>query len=368
MKIALLTFHTAANFGAALQAYALQEFLESKGYDAEYIDYQNHKRRLIYDMPYRVMDSFKRGKLIEAFFYAVGMPFMNMRKRKFEEFNRNYLKISDTLFHDKKELEKANGHYDMFIVGSDQVWNPVNNGNDTSYMLSFVVDETKTMSYASSFGLSEVPDYIKTDYSESLKRIAHLSTRELSGVNIIKELTKRDAKLVLDPVFLLTKQQWLKLIDECPIMDNYLFSYTNRKEQMSKFLRTGYDMKGVKHHKLSRYNTLSDFINPNVKVKYDMSPQEFLANINGAQMVVSASFHCICFSIIMNKSFVCFLTGNEGKDERLKTLLTHFGLMDRVYNNDMTLADVMKPIEWEKVNAVMKKKREDSVEFLLNSL
>ena len=130
----------------------------------------------------------------------------------------------------------------------------------------------------------------------------------------------------------------------------------------------GYDLKGMKHHKLSRYTSVADFINPAVKVKYDMSPKEFLANVNGAQMVVSASFHCICFSIILNKPFVCFLTGNDGKDERLKTLLTHFGLMDRVYRNDMTLEDVQKPIDWVKVNAVMQEKRKDSVEFLLNSL
>ena len=368
MKLGLLTFHTAANFGAALQAYALQEFLEGKGYDAEYIDYQSHKRRMIYDMPYRVKQSFKRGKLIDAFFYAAGMPFLNMRKRKFEEFNRRYLRISDTLYHDKKELEKANGHYDMFIVGSDQVWNPGNNGKDTSYMLRFVGDEHKTMSYASSFGLSEVPDYIRGDYAESLKRIAHLSTREQSGVKIIKELTGRDAKLVLDPVFLLTKKQWLKLIGDFPMAGNYLFSYTNRKDQMSKFLQTGYDMKKVSHHKLSRFTTLSDFINPKVKVKYDMSPCEFLANVYGAQMVVSASFHCICFSILLNRPFVCFLTGNDGKDERLKTLLKHFDLMDRVYRKDMTSNDIQKPIDWERVNVMIDQKRKDSAEFLLSSL
>lgn len=368
MKLGLLTFHTAANFGAALQAYALQEFLERKGYDAEYIDYQSHKRRMIYDMPYRVKESFKKGKLIDAFFYAVGMPFMNMRKRKFEEFNRRYLHISDTLYHDKKDLEKANGHYDMFIVGSDQVWNPDNNGKDTSYMLSFVDDEHKTMSYASSFGLSEVPDYIRSDYAESLKRIAHLSTREQSGVKIIKELTGLDAKLVLDPVFLLTREQWLTLIEDCPITGNYLFSYTNRMDQMTKFLRTGYNMKGIMHHKLSRFTSLSDFLSPYVKVKYDMSPKEFLANINGAEIVVSASFHCICFSIILNKPFVCFLTGNDGKDERLKTLLTHFGLMDRVYRSDMTIEEVNMPIDWENINSVMDAKRQDSVSFLLKSL
>ena len=368
MKLGLLTFHTAANFGAALQAYALQEFLEDEGFNAEYIDYQNHHRRMIYDMPFRVKVCVKKRKLLEASYYAMGMPFMNMRKRKFEDFNHKYLHISDTFYCDKKDMEKSNGLYDMFIVGSDQVWNPGNNGKDTAFMLSFVHDDEKKISYASSFGLSEVPDSIKNDYAESMKRITHLSTRELSGVRIIKELTGRDAKLVLDPVFLLPRIQWMELIADCPMTGNYLFSYTNRKDQMSEFLRTGYDMKGMKHHKLSRFTTISDFFNPKVKIKYDMSPQEFLANINGAKMVVSASFHCICFAIILNKPFICFLTGNEGKDERLKTLLTHFGLTERVYKEGMPLSDVMKPIDWERVNRIVEEKRNDSSAFLRGAL
>lgn len=368
MKLGLLTFHTAANFGAALQAYALQEFLVSKGYEAEYIDYQNHQRRMIYDMSYRVKVCIKKRKYAEAMSYALGMPMMNLRKRKFEKFNNEYLHISHNAYYDIKDLEAVNGLYDMFIVGSDQVWNPGNNGKDTAYMLSFVKDSEKTMSYASSFGLLEVPEYIKNDYASCLMRIPHLSTRELSGVSIIKDLTGRDAKLVLDPVFLIKKEQWQELIADKKMDGNYVFSYTNRKDQMDKFLKTGYNMRNMKHHKLSRFTSVADFFNPSVKVKYDMSPKDFLANVNGAQMVVSASFHCICFAIILNKPFVCFLTGNEGKDERLKTLLMHFGLMDRIYHSGMTSQEVQFPIDWEKINNVIEIKREASINFILDSL
>lgn len=368
MKLGLLTFHTAANFGAALQAYALQEYLESKGYDSEYIDYQNHHRRMIYDMPYHIKESLKCGKVVDALVYTLGMPVMNMRKKKFERFNQEYLHLSNKTYHNAQELESTNDIYDKFIVGSDQVWHPNNNGRDVSFMLSFVKDESKTISYASSFGISEVPEFIKAVYANSLKRIHHLSTREQTGVNIIKNLTGRDAKLVLDPVFLLTREQWQNLIEDCPVEGNYLFSYTNRKDQMKKFLAIGYNMKGMKHHKLSRFTSVCDFFNPAVKVKYDMSPKEFLGNINGAQIVVSASFHCICFSIILNKPFVCFLTGNDGKDERLKTLLSHFELMDRVYRKEMSINDVQKPIDWVKVNAIIQEKRKNSIDFLLSSL
>lgn len=369
MKIGLLTFHTAANFGAVLQAYALQKFLVEHDFDAEYIDYQNHQRRMVYDMPYKVKVCMKKKKYAEAIAYALGMPLMNKRKKKFVKFNEDYLQISNRAYYDIKELEAVNGLYDKFIVGSDQVWNPGNNGKDVAYLLSFVKDKSKTISYSSSFGIVKIPDFIKEDYVRCLSQIQHISTREQTGVKIIKDLTGRDAELVLDPVFLLTKEQWRKLIGNSIVKEPFLFSYTNRKNQLDDFLEaTGYDINSLKHHKLSRFTNVRDFVNPSVKVKYDMSPTEFLSNINGAQLVLSASFHCISLSIILNRPFVCFLTGDEGKDERLKTLLTHFGLFDRVFNKDMTLDDVMRPIDWNKVNNRMEIRRKDSIEFLLNSL
>lgn len=369
MKIGLLTFHTAANFGASLQAYALQEFLVRSGYDAEYLDYQNHHRRMIYDMPYHIKECFKAGKIVEATTYMFGLPIMNIRKRKFDMFTNKYLRLSPKAYYIPEELKSTNGLYDKFVVGSDQVWNPRNNGRDVSYLLSFVEDKSKAISYSSSFGVLSIPDKIKSDYVNCLNSIHSLSTREQSGVMLIKELTGRDAKLVLDPVFLLSKEQWQELASSNPVNGRFVFSYTNRKDQMSKFLKTtGYKMEGLKHHKLSRFTTFGDFLNPSVKVKYDMSPTEFLANVNGAELVVSASFHCISLSIILNRPFVCFLTGDEGKDERLKTLLTHFDLLDRVYREDMTLADVMKPIDWGRVNSIKEEIRSDSINFLLSSI
>lgn len=369
MKIGLLTFHTSANYGAVLQAFALQHFLEQRGYDAEYLDYQNHCRRMFYDIPYHVRTLLHEGKVAEALFYFVGMPFLNWRKKKFESFRKQYLRISSNTWHTPEELAVTNNIYDTFVIGSDQVWNHKHNGSDTSFMLSFVNNPAKTISYASSFGMSEVPESLKAAYANSLYRICHLSTREQNGVDIIKSLTGRDAQLVLDPVFLPERDVWLKLIGEQPKSGNYLFSYTNEKRQMRDFLKvTGYNMKGMRHHKLSRFTTITDFLSSSVKVKYGMSPIDFLSNINGADLVVSASFHCISFAIILNRPFICILSGNEGRNERLITLLSHFGLTDRIFSKKMTLNDVQKPINWNKVNGLMEKKRKESVSFLLNAL
>lgn len=369
MKIGLLTFHTSANYGAALQAFALQHFLEEQGYETEYLDYLNHCRRMFYDIPYHVRQCIKQGKIVEALFYMLGMPLLNSRKRKFEEFRRKFLHVSATTWHTPEELIVTNQLYDKFIAGSDQIWNHKHNGSDTSFMLSFVTDPERTISYASSFGLAEVPEELVDGYANSLKRIKYLSTREQSGVELIRKLTGREALLTLDPVFLPNQDFWTKQIENIPLHENYIFSYTNQRHQMRNFIATtGYDLKEMKHHKLSRFTTLYDFLSPSVKVIYDMAPLEFLANIRGAQLVVSASFHCISFAIILNRPFVCFLTGNEGRDERLKTLLSHFGLTNRIFSKQMTKEDVNRPIDWEKVNSIIEEKRKDSVAFLFNAL
>lgn len=369
MKIGLLSFHNAANYGAGLQAYALQKYLEDRGYDCEYIDYQNEFRRGAYDMNFQIKMEIKKGNIPAIIKLLVGKPLLKARNVKFKKFYKEFVRYSPQTFYNIQELKGTNSIYNKFIVGSDQVWNPKNNGNDISYLLDFVKDKDKTISYSSSFGVSKVPEFIRNDYTKCFNQIKHLSSRESSGVKMIKELTGRDAKLVLDPVFLLTREQWQEIIEKDFRHERFIFSYTNRASQYKDFVTTtGYSLEGVKNYKLSRYTTPIDFLNPSVRVKYSMSPTEFLHCVNDSELVVSASFHCVSLSIILNTPFVCFLTGDDGKDERLKTLLTHFGLMDRVFSKSMTIEDVHKSIDWSYVNEVLEKKRNDSIEYLLNAI
>lgn len=369
MKLGLLSFHNAANYGAGLQAYALQKFIETQGYECEYLDYQNEHRRGTYDMNYQIKNELKRKNFVGAMKLILGKPLLEARDKKFKEFYKQYVKYSAKTYYSPEELRSVNGSYDKFIVGSDQVWNPKNNGKDVTYLLDFVEDKGKTISYSSSFGILEVPEFIREDYVRCFNQIKHLASREASGIKLIKSLTGRDAKLVLDPVFLVTKEQWRSIIEKDYKDEKFIFSYTNRDSQYKKFIKTtGYSLDGRKNYKLSRYTSPVDFLNPSVRVKYFMSPTEFLHCVNDSELVVSASFHCISMSIILNTPFVCFLTGDEGKDERLKTLLTHFGLMNRVYSKEMTLEDVNKPIDWDHVNKVLEEKRHDSMEYLLKAI
>lgn len=369
MKIALLSFHNAANYGAALQAYALQKALLDMGFDNEYINYQNHHRKNSYSMSYHIINSLNKKEYKNAVKYLLGTPFMTLRKIKFKRFYKNNLIWTTKVFSTSSEASSLNNKYRKFIVGSDQVWNIKNNGGDDAYFLSFVNDDSKKISYSSSFGVSVIPNEYEEVYRKYLSRIKYLSVREQYGVELIKDLTNREAKLVLDPVFLLTKEQWIQLANIKIINKPYIFSYTNKPNQLESFVSsTNYDLKNKYIFKLSRNIKPGDFIDNRIRVKYTMSPSEFISVIRDAEFIVSASFHCIALSIILNKPFVAILTGNKGKDERLLNILSILGLENRIYSNRMNLKQVEEPINYVMVNKKMKLMINSSLGFLLNAI
>lgn len=368
MKIALLSFHNAANYGAAMQAYALQAFLEKMGYDCEYLDYVNNTRKAEYSMCDHIMENIRRGNIPAAIKYIVGTPFMELRKKRFNKFYKQYLKVSSRTYMNVDEAAKAEPLYDKFIVGSDQVWCAENNGGDVAFLLSFVKDGSKKISYSSSFGRDEIPESLEEEYARCLNDFAYLSTREKFGCDIIKRMTDKDATLVLDPVFLLSAEDWRKLIPAKNV-EKFIFSYTNTSAQLPLFLKqTQFPLDGKRIYKLSSQTSPSDFINRQVKVMYSMSPQTFLQSVHDAEFVVTASFHCLAFSIIFHKPFAVMLSGNGGKTGRLSTLLDYFGLSDRVVTNDTTLEVLQKPIDWSVVDDILTEKRKESVDYLIGAI
>ena len=369
MKIALLSFHNAANYGAALQAYALQHALEQMGHDCEYINYLNHERRNHYRVSYLFWDAIKSRRFSSAVKYLAGAPFLLARKRKFNKFYKVYLHVTKGVYKNSQEAASLNSSYDRFIVGSDQVWNPFNNGNDTAFLLDFVEDSKKKLSYSSSFGLSEIRNDLKEKYRTCFSSFHALSVRERIGQDIIANLIGRTPELVLDPVMLLTRQDWINLVGNVKVQnEKYIFTYTNKDQQISFFLKTGYRLNGKKIFKLSRFTKPKDFIDSSIRVKYWMSPLEFIKVIDNAELVVSASFHCLAMAIILNKPFVAILTGDEGKDERLNNLLRLFGLESRALTDRMTEEEIMAPIDWEFVNKEIEKKRGESLDYLRNAI
>ena len=364
MKLALMTFHNAANYGAALQAYAFEKFLTDKGYDCEYINYVNASRAHEYSMSWHIWDSLQHGKITNAIAYALGSPFMSLRKWRFSRFYAKHLRKTNRIYKTSAEAAELNGKYDRFIVGSDQVWNPACNGDDTAFLLDFVKNSRERISYSSSFGVDSIDEGHTAAFKQNLSAFHALAVREQIGCEIVKNLTGRDSQLVLDPVMLLTKEQWMQLVPTGEKKEKYIFSYTNRDSQTADFFKTGYKLDGKKHYVLSRYTRPQDFINPKTRVKYCMSPQEFVSVIANAELVVSASFHCLAMAIILNRPFVAILTGDKGKDERPLNILRALDLESRILHPDMSVGDIVAPIDWDVVNEKIEQLKASSVAYL----
>ena len=365
MKVALLSFHNAYNYGAALQAYALQEATEELGVQSEYINYVNEHRRTAYDMNCQFREAIQKKNYARAVRVLLGTPFIKSRGAKFKRFYREFLRKTEKIYHCSSEAQELNDLYDKFIVGSDQVWNTENNGEDTAYLLDFIQDPMKKVSYSSSFGMSRIPERFQEKYRQCIMQIGRLAVRENAGVKIVKELTGREAHLVLDPVFLVDAEQWNKLCGpEKRLRKKYVFFYTNNGGQIKDFISTGYSMKEVHSHILSSYVTPKDFLKPSVKVRVSMSPNDFLREIASAELVVTASFHCLAFAILYHKPFCVILTGNRGKDERLLNLLEITGLKSRIITADTTAEQINETIDFSRVDQLLKPYLDYSKEYL----
>jgi hypothetical protein len=371
VKVALMTFHNALNYGAALQVYASQQAIKNLGVNCEIINYVNEHRKNAYSMSYHVKDGFKKGNIKSVLKYSAGSVFMSKRRKKFQHFYANNLNATEKCYKSSSEAEELNSKYDKFIVGSDQVWNYKNNGKDFAYFLNFVDDKNKRIAYSSSFGLANIPKDLKDDYIANLNGIKNLSSRESYGVKLIKELTGREAELVLDPVFLLDKNHWKSLCKKNSNKNDekYIFFYTNKTSQYKDFIsQTNFPIDEYKIHKLTQHLTIKDFLDPQVKVAYSISPMDFIETILNAKLVVTASFHCIAMAIILNVPFVALLTGDQGKDERVLNILKITGLENRILNHNMTAEDVHAPINFSQVEARLEEYRSKSISYLKGAI
>lgn len=316
MKIGILSYHNANNFGAALQAYALCEFLALNGYDCEYLNY----RCKSIEKRYRSMSLLDLRTWIKR-------PMEIIRDHSFERF-RKAISISHNVF-SRENIQMANRIYDGFLVGSDQVWNYHLNGNDTTYLLDF---STKPcMSYASSLGLPIIePQYVK-QYVDFLGKFKSLLVRESAAKSLLEGLGIGPCYVVLDPCFLLDAEHWSRQTQPL-IKEDYILYYTFDAKNTKRFsARFSQSIHGLKVCKLGGGIGIGDFISPNTIVKYMSGPNDFLSLIKNAKLVVTDSFHATVFSIIFKKPFVVFFRNRPGKDARIKELLELTNLASREF-------------------------------------
>lgn len=351
MKIGILTFHRAYNYGAILQAYALQEKLKEMGAQSEIIDYlstvkrkqnklftYNKKLGLKGNLLKLVKDCYRKGK-----------------NEAFDQFMKDEMVLSESEYSSMDELVQMDqqGVYDTYIVGSDQVWNYNNTLRDSAFLLSFVSDNMKKCSYAASLGSAKFDDEIYAQYNSELQKFRVLTVREESSIGEQGFLSENHARAVVDPTLLLKKNNYERLAHPRILKEKYAFMYTIAEERhLRKFAEQYCKDNGLILVDSKKSGVF--FRNP--------SPKDFLSFIQYADCVFTNSFHGTALSIMLEKQFITEVQTKSSLNNRSNDLIGKLGLQDRdIDSNGFTSRD---SIDYMIVKQKLDKLRNDSEDIL----
>lgn len=364
MKVGILTFHRADNYGAVLQTYALYSQCVSMGDDVEIIDY----RCSSIENPYlprkfpRLRKNMYRWS-IDTVKYLLFRRAWNEKKEKFESF-RKMFSMSSPYFN-SSDRSVVEAEYDYIITGSDQIWSVdiLNNKPDDWYCYK---KETQTgvrvFSYAASVGsLSRFKEKF-CELELALRNYDFLSVREEEVGYFLEKKLHRKIYTVLDPTLLVDKQLWLDMIDcDDNKNNNYLVYYDVEQNELSRKIAKAI----ARHNKYSivKFNQIKS---PTLNTKYmcNAGPIDFLNSIYHAECVVTSSFHATVFSILFHKRFLAVSHPITG--ERIKSLLSALGLENRIiYECKSNVTELMnQPIDYTSVDMQLSKLREESIDYL----
>lgn len=353
MKAGIITFHDTLNYGASLQCYALQKKLNSMGIDTEVIDYKCPWFLKRYS-PFYIQEK----TLAKVLYMIAAMPMNIIKQKKKREFHKYYLKLSRS-YH-RENIKKANEVYDLFITGSDQVWNWKLTDFDTTFFLDFVNKDKKKCSYAASFGFNRVDEDKKERYTELLGGYEAISVREQNAVELVNDIIGEEATLVSDPVFLLKKEDWASIAGKVDVKD-YILLYSINDTDAYKYALKLAEKTGKKLVYLSApIKRIGNFI-----AKRNIGPIDFLGWFLNADYIVTDSFHGTAFSILFEKQFVSLLARQtHNGNSRLNNLLSILGLEERIVDKELSLDTIGEKIPYEFVNSKLKDYVGNSVAYL----
>lgn len=350
MKIKIITIHAMHNPGSVLQAYALQEYLKNN-YEVKIIDYRPN---YFYDEGSKLKLALK--KLLYGRAYK-------SRENKFRDFVKNNMQLTQ-LYKSYEELENSNLNADVFITGSDQLWNtdfPC--GNDRAFYLKFV-NCGKKISYSTSIGKKNIDEKNQKVLKENLMDFSNISVREKSTVDFLNNLLNKKVTWVCDPVFLLDKSKYTKFIDNrYSIEEKYVFVYLPPELKVLDMLIDEYKKRGYKiilgGGVLKRCECDNHII--------DMGPEDFLSLIYYADIVISTSFHATAFCHIFHKEFFTILPTKNG--ERISSLLEQTELSTRGIKEDTKEYDIDGAnINWETVDIKLREYINESKNYIDKAL
>lgn len=356
MRICILTFHRAQNYGAVLQAYALQKKIEELGYTCDILDYRCEKIENSYKL-----FGVKSPSPKNVVSMLLHLPFNIKKEKSFAKFRKQFLRISEEIY-TRQNIANSNKEYDVFIVGSDQVWNGDLTGVDRTYFLDFVKERKTKIAYAASVGKEGFALEMKELIRDNLNSFSAVSVREEDTIELLHKITNTEIECVMDPVFLQSQDFWNNLVSPRKIKEKYIFLFELHEHDASKY---AVELANKMHMKVVYVpNGLRSQLNAE-KVESPLV-NEFLSYIKYAEYVVTDSFHAAAFSIIFHKNLhVLLKTELKGLNSRLTSLLNKLGLIDRIVEPGKIC---IKEINYDFVEAKLEDERSKSLEFLKDGL
>lgn len=380
MKIGILTQPLHANYGGLLQNYALQQTLVRAGHEVETIDWGGGSglRAMLYRMKVQVLHTLlpNRYPLLK---YMPNDKEKSIIQRNTNHFINTYINHTEAIHSYEGFVSQASkGKYDAYVVGSDQCWRPCYNAFLPSMFLDFVQDkQVKRIAYAASFGADkwEFTPQQTAVCALLAKKFDMVSVREDSGVKLCKEHLGVDAVHVLDPTMLLTKEEYIQLIEKEkePKSNGTLFNYIlDPDAKKSVFIQKVAKAKGLKAFQVLPKCQAEIRTKEDVKKRIEdcvfPGVTTWLRAFMDADMTIVDSFHGMVFSIIFNKPF--WAIGNVSRGmSRFTSLLKMFHFEDRLLDADnLDDVDFSKPIDWTMVNGILEEKRRECKKLLLTKL
>lgn len=394
MKIGILTqYSNSKNYGGLLQAYALTKFLNNAVPESTMQVPYSRKvpTRVLNKQQISLITRIKNKSLTEIISiikYRI-VSFINKKNNKLilqeienklairKELCRKFelsIPHSSDIDYTNETISNVNSEFDVFITGSDQVWNP--NWFYSPFYLDFAAKDKTKISYAASMAVNQLSQNEKETIIPLIKELDHISVREKTAKDILQDEINKDISVVVDPVLLLDKNQWSN-VAKSPLKSNkYAYAYllgekkSNRDISMriSKVLNIPLATVPYVHMWHNGYdNSFGD-----IKVN-DVGPEEFIGLIRNSEIVITDSFHATVFSIIFEKKFIVVKRSSDNEkvsmNSRITDLLSELKLNDRIVENQSQIKEELlnKEIDYAYVHNIIKEKRIKSMEFLANA-
>lgn len=374
-KAAIITITDYVNYGNRLQNYATQEILKSYGLEVESIANfpvrieeggllftLNRIRNALMLSPATMLQKLEE-KLYERKNKAKYQLAQKAKEKSFRQYAQKHTTETSFTVRNNELPEDLGAQYDFFVIGSDQIWNPnIRWGN--SFDFAQFAPQHKRIALAPSFGVSHINEHYLPRYSSWLMSIDHLSVRENAGAEIIRQLTKKEVPVLIDPTLMLTRAQWLAVAGthvakpkKAYLLTYFIGSVSAKRRKILNELAHQYKLEIVQMASLEDIE------------RYSANPGEFIDYVNSSTLVCTDSFHAIIFSMLMRKPFVVF--DREGKSKpmnsRIETLLGKFNFESRMYSKLKPANDFLT-IDYHAFETRLEQEQQKVREFLQQAL